>query len=308
MGPGQRGMALGGGMRPVSLGADLAAPAPAPRGASWERRLAVGLRLAAVPENVQADLVQTLGTVGVEAEFLLALLRDFPLVGAATRERGAVFLTHLDAWARRVLTAGNALEAATQSYLAALETAFPGLRAAAAAGDVWWPELPPITAPGDRVELWLRRCGYAYRHVVAAHLASQLDALTEHLATLLQALHTLPPAGTLPLPALYQGLDELTATLQGYLIPQQLLKADQHAPGLLPGLARLRALDARDDTSLASDVAWAHAQYAQARAAVLAGTPRRAGLPTGGRVPSGALREWQRVIASLEALEATMAR
>ncbi|HEU5442146.1 MAG TPA: hypothetical protein VFU88_22900 [Ktedonobacterales bacterium] len=308
MGPRQRGSALAGGARPVSVDVDLAAPAAARHGASWERRLAAGLRLAAVPELVQAGLVQTLGTVGVEAEFLLGLIRDFPLSGAATRERGTIFLTHLDAWGRRVVAAGNALEAATQSFLAALETAFPGLRAAAASGDVWWPELPPITAPGDRVEPWLRRCGYAYRHVVAAHLASQLDALTEHLATLLQALHTLPPAGTLPLPVLYQGLDELTTTLQGYLIPQQLLKADQRAPGLLPGLARLRALDARDDTSLASDVAWAHAQYAQARAAAMAGSAGRAGVPAGVRTSSGPLREWQRVIASLEALGAFMAR
>jgi len=269
----------------------------------------MGLGLGVVPETIQADLVQALGTVGVEAEFLLALLRDFPLGGTSGRERGAAFLAQLGAWARRVVAAGNGLEAATQGYLAALEAAFRGLRAAAYGGGVWWPELPSLLLPGDRTELWLRRCGYAYRHVVAAHLASQIDALTEHLATLLQALHTLPPAGTLPVPALYQGLDELTVTLQGYLIPQQLLKADRQVPGLLAGLARLRELDSRDDRSLASDIAWAQAQYAQARAVTLASSPRIGRRPAAGLMAtSGALREWQGVIASLEALAASAAR
>jgi hypothetical protein len=112
------------------------------------------------------------------------------------------------------------------------------------------------------------------------------------------------------MPTLYQGLDELTVTLQGYLIPQHILKADRHAPGLLAGLARLRELDARDDTSLASDIAWAQAQYAQARAVVLARTPRSPRPPTatGTFAPAGALREWQGVIASLEALAASPAR
>src|SRR5262249_29599516 len=183
-------------LSPDRLRGDLPSSSAARRAGSWERRLSMGLGLGVVPETIQADLVQALGTVGVEAEFLLALLRDFPLGGTSGRERGAAFLAQLGAWARRVVAGGNGLEDATQGYLAALEAAFRGLRAAAYGGGVWWPELPSLLLPGDRTELWLRRCGYAYRHVVAAHLASQIDALTEHLATLLQALHTLPPAGT----------------------------------------------------------------------------------------------------------------
>ena len=280
----------------------------------WETRLPSALRLRGIPEDVQARMIAALGAAGVEAEFFLRLLRDFPGRGPFTRAHGTAFLTQLAAWANRVVAAGAALEVATQGYLAALDTAFPMLRAASATGDdadVWWPPLPPLVLGGEPLELRLRRCGFAYRHVVAVQLASTVETVAEHLAQLLQALLTLPPAGVLPAATLYSGLSELTATIQGYLIPYHLVGRDTRTPGLLPAIARLRQLDMTDSPTLASDIAWAQAQYASARATLTqarsaAKTMRVTMRPA---LPPGVLREWQATIAALEALEApTVAR
>src|SRR5258708_19081923 len=87
------------------------------------------------------------------------------------------------------------------------------------------------------------------------------------MALLLHALAALPPAGVAPTSALYAGLYELSSGLQGYAIPRHVLSTDERALGLLPGIRRFRALNAREDTALAAAIAWPRAQYAYARSA-----------------------------------------
>lgn len=289
---------------------------PATASGGWETRLPAALRLRSIPADVQGREVAALGAVGVEAEFFLRLLRDFPGRGPYTHAHGTALLMQLEAWAYRLIAAGAALEVATQGYLAALDAAIPELRVAGDEADVWWPPLPPLTLGGEPLELRLRRCGFAYRHVVAVQLASTVETLAEHLAQFLQALLTLPPAGVLPAVTIYAGLSELTATLQGYLIPYQLVGRDTRTLGLLPAIARLRQLDATDPPTLASDIAWAQAQYAAARSALARArttshaTREIAGIGAAARpapLPPGALREWQATIAALEVLQGTAA-
>ena len=69
-----------------------------------------------------------------------------------------------------------------------------------------------------------------------------------------------------PTQALYSGLYELSASLQGDIIPHYIHNLSAEAPGLLSGIALLRALDVPEDTSLEADIAWAQAQLAVARA------------------------------------------
>ncbi len=300
----------------VPMSAATAPRIPSVASGGWETRLPAALRLGGIPADVQTHMTAALGAAGVEAEFFLRLLRDFPGRGPHTRMDGTAFLAQLAAWANRLIATGAALEVATQGYLATLDAAFPALRTVGAAGDdadVWWKPLPPLALSGEPLELRLRRCGFAYRHVVAVQFASTVETIAEHLAQLLQALLSLPPAGVLPAVTLYAGLSELTAMLQGYLIPYHLVGRDTRTPGLLPAIARLRQLDATDAPTLASDIAWAQAQYAAARAMVIqarTAPPARRSTMRPALPPPGVLREWQATLASLEslaALEATAA-
>lgn len=275
-------------------------------GGDWDARIFAGLRVAAVPAGVRDALASALGELGVEAEFFLALVRGFGGPGLQSHARGDVFLLRLEAAGRRLYTSGATLEVATQGYLTALEAAYPGLRRDARADEVWWPEFYGEALTGEVIELRLRRCGYAYRHVVAAHLGASLEAIAEHMALLLHALRTLPPAGVVPAGALYAGLYELSSGLQGYAIPTHVASVDERSLGLLAGIQRLRALDARDDTSLASDVTWAGEQYSLARSLHNGGTAANARSGSWRSGPS-ALRDWQHVIADLESLQAQAA-
>src|SRR5260370_10318623 len=231
------------------------------RAAGWERRLYAGLRIEGVPLEAHAALVQSLGEIGVEAEYFLGLVRALP-TSHPSHEAGALFLSKLQAAGQRLRRFAASLEVATQGFLSALAAghgALPG------DGEVWWPAPAELVTGGEPLELSLRRCGYAYRHVVAAHLASHVEAIGEHLTLILHALSTLPPAGTLPASTLRAGLDELTSGLQGYIVPNHLIGLSQRTPGLFWGIAQLRTLDAHEETSLESDIAWAHAQYSLAR-------------------------------------------
>lgn len=271
-------------------------PAPALSAFAWESRLYVGLRLRDVPVETRTALVATLGDVGVEAEHFLSLVSSFPGQNRPSRELADLFLLHLEASARRICATAAALEVATQSYLAALEAIDPGVRLSPDANDVWWMEYAGTGLVGDSLELRLRACGYAYRHVVAAHLASNVEAIAEQLVLTLHALSMLPPAGVLSAGVLYGGLYDLSSMLQGYLIPNHITGLSQQTPGLLTGIARLRELASREDTSVESDLAWARAQYAQTSHLQLS-------LPAGSEQwASTATREWLDCIRALEAL------
>lgn len=249
--------------RPVSVASRAEADES---GSLWETRLYVGIRVASVPQDVRLQLARALGSVGVEAEFFVALANTFLQGRRGSHDQGEVFLLQLEAAGLRLQRAAAALEVATQSYLNALDAGFPRSMIADDQAEPWWPQFAGYAIPGEPLEVRMRRCGYAYRHVVAARLHANVEAIAEQLALTLHALITLPPAGVVPAQALYSGLYELSAALQGDIIPHYIHNVSAQTPGLLSGIALLRALDTSEDTSLESDIAWAQAQLAVARA------------------------------------------
>lgn len=304
----------------------------------WDTRIFPGVDVPAVPHETRDQLAQALGALGVEAEYALRLFAPFTRGiprQPATRAEGEQFLWQLDALARRLIVAANDFEVATQSYLNALELLNPELRPSVGhdgtwddtLAPAWWPPSDPSGIDDGLVELSLRRCGYAYRHVVQAYLATNIAGIGEHLALLSHALETLPPAGVLPLANLYAGLYELAEALQGHMVPHYLRDVSPAMPGLLTGLTRLRELDATEDRSIDADLLWARAQLAHAdllaakqpAAISSTGDVAKRGLLAIFRrkpspVPSGlnkssaaafavqATREWTETIVALEAL------
>lgn len=306
------------------------------QGGGWEERLYPGLAVPGIPAEPRAALSESLGALGVEAEHVLLVVSAFTRPGPggpAARADGERFLWQLEASARRLASIAESFELATQAYLAALETAHPDVRVGGSPAsddepEPWWPP-DNLTAPvGEPLELCLRRCDFAYRHVVAAHLAANVEEVGEEMVLVLHALRTLPPAGVLPSSALSAGLYELTGEFQSHLVPSHLSDANPSALGLLSGIALLRHLDATDDRSVEADIAWAEAQLSeleQVAANLPAATappekPARRGLsglfrrsssagpsaPEPGTTPqvwaARAAREWQQTIAALRTL------
>lgn len=275
----------------------------------WESRLYTGLRIACVASETRAAQARAMGEAGVEAEYFLALVASFPGTHPS-RAIGDAFLYRLEAAAQRLCRVATSLEVATQGYLTALESGYPDIRLAATDSEVWWPE-STYADTAEPLELRLRRCGFAYRHTVAVHLASNLEAISEQLALILHALRTLPPAGILPATALYAGLYELTSGFQGYLVPNHITSHDERSPGLLAGIARLRALDASEETTLDSDIAWARAQQSfveRLQAGMPAGTIPTAVVRSTHQGPAWAaeaMHEWHQTISALERLRQT---
>ncbi len=226
---------------------------------SWESRLYAGLRMSHVPGDARVELASALGTLGVEAEYFLLLLASFPGRDRPAHARGLVFLSQLEAAGRRLYHSADALEIATQGYLSALESGYPELITQDAA-DPWWQSPADSEGEVESLELRMRRCGFAYRHVVEVYLSDHVNAIAGQLALVLAALSNLPPAGTVPAGSLYQGLYELSSGFQGHIIPHHIGDRDPHTPGLLTGIIRLRRLDSLEDTSLQSDLAWAESQ------------------------------------------------
>ncbi|MGH2486963.1 MAG: hypothetical protein ACRDHE_13215, partial [Ktedonobacterales bacterium] len=254
-----------------------------------------------VPRETRAALAATLGEIGVEAEHFLYLVSDFPGQLPPSPALADAFLQRLESSARRLCRVAATLEVATQSYLAALEAHYHDLRSSPDIDDVWWTEFAGGAlgaAPG--FELRLRACGYAYRHIVATHLASNIEAIAEQLALTLHALSMLPPAGVLATGVLYGGLYDLSSMFQGYLIPNHITDLNQETPGLLTGVAQLRLLASREDTSVESDLAWARQQYTRASQLQLSLPPDAA--HHSGQWARSAAREWMECIQALEAL------
>ncbi len=233
----------------------------------WDTRLYDGLRVSRIASDVRSGLGAALGQIGVEAEYLLLLVSSFPGEARPSRALGALFLTRLETALERLVDASASLEVATQGFLAALDEAYPELRHMRGKSGVWWPAFSGYTAPGAPLEARLRRCGYAYRHVLESRLPAHMEAILEQMALTLYALSALPPAGVTPVASLAQGLDELASAIQGEIVPRHIvgLSGDDRYPGALAAIERLMALDARENTSLESDIAWARAQYAAAR-------------------------------------------
>jgi hypothetical protein len=226
----------------------------------WESRLYSGLRMPRLPADTRARLAEALGTLGVEAEYFLKLLASFPSNGKPSHTRGVIFLSQLEAAARRLYHTADTLEIATQGYLTTLEAGYPEIRGQNTDTDPWWPTPGNFELPGESIELQMRRCGFAYRHVVEVYLSANISAIASQMALVLNALTILPPAGVVPASSLYQGLYELSSALQGHIVPRHISDLDSQTPGLLTGISRLRRLDVEEDTSLESDLLWAHTQ------------------------------------------------
>lgn len=304
-------------------------------GGSWDQRIDPGVEVRSVPLETRGLLAQALGTLGVEAEYALALLRPFTSDSMAgkptTRAQGEAFLWQLDAWARRLIATAESLEVATQAYLASLESAHPAFGGTDAEEAMsWWTDQPTSALKDGSLEMGLRRCGFAYRHVAAAHLADHTQAIGEQMLLVLHALNTLPPAGVLPLSSLHAGLYELAEVVQGDVVLRHLRDVSTGHPGLLTGIARLRHLDATEDRSVEADLTWARGQLAELDrlSASVAGAsgpapsaPSRRGLGAlfrrGPATPSTTLgssgaaaflaqarREWSDTIAALETVRA----
>jgi hypothetical protein len=234
----------------------------------WEQRLYAGLRLPGMDEP-QLALARALGEMGVEAEFFLLLTGAEASLAGDTRPVADHFLRQLDDSCMRICAVAASLEVATQGYLSALEARYPQAHLADSVAEPWWPAFSGFTLSGDPLELRLRRCGYSYRHAIEAHLGSTIEAIAEQLALTLHALYTLPPAGVLPIAALYHGLYELSSALQGHIVPHHIIEASTEAssesPGLLLGISLLRQLYAQEDHTIQADISWVQAQLAQAR-------------------------------------------
>jgi len=288
----------------------------APASASgWDARLYDGLLTRRVAAETRNALTHALGEVGVEAEFLLVLVDALPSAIRPTHADGEVFLQRLSASLVRLTEASAMLEMATQGYLSALEVRYPGAGRGPRDG-VWWPAFGGYTPRGESLEARLRRCGFAYRHIVESRLPTHMEAILEQLALTLYALGSLPPAGVAPISTLYHGLYELSSALHGDVVPRQIMggSGDPRYPGALASVARLRRLDASEaDTSIESDLAWARAQYAAvigARASYgpppLTPEAQRAAPVSDGRLLAAhAAYEWGHTIGFLERLRQT---
>lgn len=265
----------------------------------WEGRPLAGLTVASVAPQTRYALVRALGEAGVEAEFFLTLVQSFPPSDQYSHAEGELLLLQLLAAAQRISRVAASLEVATQGYLAELARTNPEVRDASEQDEVWWSAFAGYALEGESLDLRLRRCGFAYRHVVELHLTVSVESIVEQMALTLHALHSLPPAGVVPMRSLYQGLYELSWAWQGDIVQHHLLDLGSQAPGLLTAIARLRTLDSSDDTSIESDLAWVHGQVARLRGAAPVPGRRAAG---GSSVDLAAL-EWNETIIALEQLQ-----
>jgi len=292
---------------------------------AWDGRLVRGLSMPGIAPEVSEALVTALGALGCEAEFGLALLRVSDEVPRPTHAQGEQWLRQCYGLCQRLVRLSADFEVASQAYLAALDQwAVQASKTAAAAAqldrsrdswgaqfdatpDVWWPERGDIAVENEAQDFWLRRAGYSYRHIVNIGLAAHLEALAEALNLVLHALRTLPPGGVLTRASLALGLETLSATFEGDLIPHHMLDLDARHVGLQTGILTIARLDP-STADLAADVAWARGELERARATLLGSRngPGRVTRPltavTGNLWQKQIVTEWERTVALLEAL------
>lgn len=271
----------------------------------WSGRIYDGLRVRDVSPEIHGVLVQATGEIGTEAEFYLSVLAAFLSDGRANQAVGDRFLRQIEMSAYRLATSAELFEIAVQSYLRSVELLAPGMRERVSAAPVWWTDRAWSDERDVAIEMRLRACGYPYRVVVGLQLPVHIESMAQQLALVLHALQCMPPAGVLPFEELCAGLYELASIVQGDVALRHIRDVSSSYPGLLSSIAQLRAFAAQGDCSLASDIAWAQAQYAsvvdQSRrlsAQRLAPqSPGQAGLLDW---TSHAAHEWMTVIRALE--------
>jgi hypothetical protein len=283
----------------------------------WETRIYPGVQVAETSLAARSALASALGEAGVEAEYFVLLLVSFPGRDLPAPEAAERLYNALEAWAARMVTVAASLEVATQGYLGELEALHPELQEGRSAGalEVWWATQAGDAPASESLALRLRRCGQSYRQVAESRLPDLIKGISEQMALLLRALGALPPAGVAPLRALYHGLNEMTLTLQGDLIPRRIRDMSHDSPGLVTTVSRLRA-QLLTPAPIEADIAWARERLAEIRGDQQ-GRPRGLGARLfgvfgrkGGASQSRgkAVREWEGVLAALVSLQRARAR
>jgi len=302
---------------------------------TWDVRLVRGLAGMGAPVEATDALVTTLGALGCEAEFGLGLLYPMAVAPQPTPAQGEMWLRQCFQLGQRLARITNDLAVALQAYLAALEAADPSLAASQepltshrinpkadswisrfdATPDVWWPERGGVVMGQEPIELWLRRAGFAYRHVVNVGLPEHIEAMAETLSLVLHALQTLPPRGVLTRASLYLGLQEISAETVGDLAPHHIYDIDTRHVGLLTGITTILRFAASEAAPIDGDIIWARGELARARLA-LQGHQRRSGggrntrplsQHTGNLWVRQLVAEWEQTITQLEAIRVAQA-
>lgn len=289
----------------------------------WDLRLVRGLAMPGIAAEASEALIAALGALGCEAEFGQTLLGISDSVPRPSHAQGEHWLRQCYGLCQRLMRLSADFEVAAQGYLLALarldvSSPAPSVEGARGRGrdswsaqfdatpDVWWPERGEIALASDPLELWLRRAGFSYRHIINIGLPEHFEALTEALGLVLHALRTLPPSGVLTRASLALGLQTLSATFEGDLIPHHMQDLDQRHVGLLTGLATIARLDPAE-TRIESDIAWAQGELDRARAMLhgkrgLGKVTRPLAPVTGNLWAQQLVVEWERTVAQLEAL------
>ncbi len=303
---------------------------------TWDVRLVRGLAGMGAPVEATDALVTALGALGCEAEFGLGMLSPMAIAPQPTRAQGEMWLRQCFQLGQRLARISNDLAVALQAYLAALEAADPALVASPstpsrinpgadswisrfdATPDVWWPEHGGVALGQEPIEVWLRRAGFAYRHVVNVGLPEHVEAVAETLGLVLHALQTLPPKGVLTRASLYLGLQAISAETVGDLVPHHIYDIDTRHVGLLTGITTILRFAASEAAPIDGDIIWARAELARARQALQEQQQRTSGRSGTGwrllRQPSHhtgnlwlrqLVADWEQTITQLEAIRAT---
>lgn len=288
-------------------------------------RLVLGFEMSDVREETRALLVTALGALGCEAEFGLGLLQTPLTRPQPTHAEGEQWLRQCYLLGQRLVRTSTEAQVAIQSYLGALAAAELdrpslasdvavhltlsdawGARFDATPG-VWWPEQGAVAIEREPIELWLRRAGFGYRHIVTIGLPTHLEALDHTLGLVMHALRTLPPGGVVTRDAIAISLMTLSTEIEGDLVPHHLRDLDARHVGLLTGIATLLRLTPRAGASLGADLAWARGELARARA-LLPDQPQQPGsatrpltYQTGKLWARQLVADWERTLAQLEA-------
>ena len=289
---------------------------------TWDVRLVRGVAMLGIAPECSDALVATLGALGCEAEFGQSLLRISAEMPRPTRAQGEHWLRQCYGLCQRLSRLSTDFEVAAQSYLDALDlldarpSAPPPVTASGqrhghdswsaqfdATPDVWWPERGDVALESEPLDIWLRRAGFSYRHIVMLGLPEHFEALAEALGLVLHALQTLPPSGVLARASLTLGLQTLSSTFAGDLLPHHMQDIDQRHVGLLTGLATIARLDG-NAANIEHDIAWAQAELARAREMLTGkrgvGRVTRPLAPVTGNLWARQLvDEWERTVAQL---------
>ena len=298
---------------------------------TWDMRLVRGIAMHGIAPESSDALVATLGALGCEAEFGQTLLRISEEVPRPTHAQGEQWLRQCYGLCQRLSHLSMDFEVAAQSYLNALDLldarpvsphpSTSGDRSKShdswsaqfdATPDVWWPERGDIALESEPLDIWLRRAGFSYRHIVTIGLPEHFEALAEALGLVLHALQTLPPSGVLARTSLALGLQMLSSTFEGDLIPHHMQDIDQRHVGLLTSLATIAQLDG-NEARIEHDIAWAQAELARAREMLVVKrgvgrVTRPLTLVTGNLWARQLVAEWERTVAQLESMRATPQR